>query len=107
MVIRISQVVLGFVLLFVLLPISNRMSSVEAMQMGALSSLEYDGFQGNASHSSPSSCCEAIGSFLFACDFMIFQPEYASASGGNEQIAYSVPVVQSIFIESLSPPPKA
>jgi hypothetical protein len=107
MVIKISQVILGFVLLFALFPISNGMPSMEAMQTSAVSTLEYGGLRGNASHSSPSSCCEAIGSFLFACDFMIFQAEDASASGGNEQIAYSIPVVQSIFVESLSPPPKA
>src|SRR6266508_4758114 len=107
MVIRISPVILGFVLLFALLPISNRISSMEAMQMGALSSFEYDGPQGNASHSSTGSCCEAIGSFLLACDFMISQSEYTGSSGADEQIAYSVPIVQSIHIESLAPPPKA
>jgi|SRR6266511_4984082 len=107
MVIRISHVALGFVLLLALLPMPNQMLSMEAMGMDAVSSSQYYVLQGNAVDNSTGSCCEAIGSFLLACDFMVFQSACVDVDGGSDQIAYSVPIVQSIFIESLAPPPKA
>ncbi len=75
--------------------------------MDAVSSSQYYVLQGNAVDNSTGSCCEAIGSFLLACDFMVFQSACVDVDGGSDQIAYSVPIVQSIFIESLAPPPKA
>ena len=56
---------------------------------------------------STSSCCEALGLLLFACDFILFQSAYATQNRGSEQIEYSVPITQSIYIKSLAPPPKA
>ncbi len=53
------------------------------------------------------SCCEAIGSFLIACDFMVFQSACVGLHGGSEQIAYSLTILQSIYLETLAPPPKA
>ena len=63
--------------------------------------------QEKTSGNSTGSCCEASSSLLFACDFIVFQSADAASNGGSNQIAYLAPIVQSIYIESLAPPPKA
>jgi hypothetical protein len=103
---KLLHFLLGFTFLIGLLPISNHMLSMQAMHMDATASLGSP-VQEKTSNNSTGSCCEAIGSFLLACDFMAFQIAFVGSNGGNNQIAYSIPIVQSIYIESLAPPPKA
>ncbi len=103
---KLLHIVLGTTFLVGLLPISNHMLSMQGMHMAAetsISSTAQEKTRGN----STGSCCEAIGSLLFACDFIVFESADAGPSGGSEQIAYVVPIIQSIYIESLAPPPKA
>jgi len=103
---KLLHILLGSTFLIGLLPISNHMLSMQAMHMNAVASVSST-VQEKATENSTGSCCEAIGSSLLACDFMVFQTACVGSNGGSEQIVYSVPIVQSIYIESLAPPPKA
>jgi hypothetical protein len=103
---KLLSLLLGSVFLIGLLPISNHMSSMQTMQMDAGVSLNSTAHE-KTSDNSTGSCCDAIGSFLLACDFMVFQSAAAGSNRGSQQIAYSVPVIQSIYLETLAPPPKA
>ena len=82
------------------------MLSMQEMHMAAEASISSTAQARTGDHST-SSCCEAIGSFLMACDFIVFQSACAGSNGGSEQIEYSVSIVRLIYIESLAPPPKA
>ena len=103
---KLTHILLGLTLLVGLLPISNHMESMRviSMNMAASPSITTDE---KTSDNSPGSCCEAIGSFLLACDFIVFQSAFIDPTGGSEQVAYSLPIVQSIYIQTLAPPPKA
>src|SRR6266545_2021947 len=91
--VKLLHILLGFIFLIGLLPISNHMLSMQAMHMNAVASVSGTVHE-KASDNSTGSCCEAIGSFLLACDFMVFQTMCVGSNGGSEQIAYSVPIVQ-------------
>jgi len=103
---KLLHILLGVTFLIGLLPVSHHMLFMQTMQMNATASLSSTA-QEKTSDNPIGSCCEAIGSFLLACDFMIFQSAFAGSNGRSEQIAYLVPIVQSIYIEALAPPPKA
>src|SRR6266545_4332729 len=102
---KLLHLILGFTFLNGLLPISNHMLSMQAMYMDSVTSISSP-VQEKTSNNTTGSCCEAIGSFLLACDFMLFHPAYVSSNRGSDQIAYSVPLVRSISIKNLTPPPK-
>lgn len=104
--VRLLHILLGITFLVGLLPISNHMLTMQAMHMVAGAS-SGNTTQEETGDYSAASCCEAIGSLLLACDFMVFQPVCAGPSGGSEKIAYSVLILQSIYIQILAPPPKA
>ena len=103
---KLLHIILGVTFLVGLLPVPNHMLSMQEMHMAAEASISSMA-QEKPSGNSTSSCCEAIGSLLFGCDFIVIQSMYADLNGGSEQIAYSVPIVQSIYIQTLAPPPKA
>jgi hypothetical protein len=103
---KLLHLVLGVTFLVGLLPISNHMLTMQVMHMDASTSLSGTA-QEKTGDIPTGSCCEAIGSLLLVCDFMVFQLAYAGSTGGSEQIAYSVPIVQLIYTKSLAPPPKA
>ena len=103
---KLLHILLGVTFLVGLLPISNHMLSVQVMPMDGSASLNSTA-QEKTSDTSTGSCCDAIGSFLLGCDFMVFESMWTDSNGGSEQMAYSVPIVQSIYIEFLAPPPKA
>lgn len=63
--------------------------------------------QENAGDHSTSSCCDAIGPFVLTCDFVASPLAFAPECGGSERVAYSAPIVESIYIKKLAPPPKA
>ena len=103
---KLLHIVLGVTFLIGLLPISNHMLPMQAMYMDSETSLRSTA-QARTGDNSTGSCCEAIGSFLLSCDFVVCQSVCACANRDSEQIASSVSFVQSISIESLVPPPKA
>ena len=100
------HILLGFIFLVGLLPISNHMLPMQAMPMDTGMSHNMPVHE-KSSDNSTGSCCEAIGSLLLACDFMVFPSVWVGLDRGSEQIAYSIPVIHSIYIQTLSPPPKA
>ena len=103
---KLLHVVLGVIFLVGLLPISKHMLTMQAMHMGTSTSLS-SVTQEKIGNSSTDSCCEAIGSLLLVCDFMIFQSACADPSGDREEILQSIPIFQPLYIRSLGPPPKA
>ena len=62
---------------------------------------------GSAADNSAGSCCDELASFSIGCSFLV--PQYACVdfSGGSKQVINSNPVAQSIYIETVTPPPKA
>lgn len=62
---------------------------------------------GNAGKISMESCCDAIAPFYIGCGFLV--PQYACIDffGGSKRLINSNPLFQSIYIEILTPPPKA
>jgi hypothetical protein len=80
---------------------------MRAMRMDMMSFSQHDLVQGYAGDNSRESCCDAIGSFLIVCDFIVFQFACVSPDGGSERVVISVPGIPSIYIKSVIPPPKA
>jgi hypothetical protein len=104
--VKLLQILLSAVFLFGLLPISNHMPAMQTMHMDAKISLS-SATQEKRGNSSTDTCCEAIGSLLLVCDFMIFQSACADPSGDSKEILHSIPIFQSLYIQFLGPPPKA
>lgn len=102
---RLLSITLPIALLMGLLPISNHMSSMQTMRMDATAP-HINNLQENAGDHSTSSCCDAIGPFVVTCDFMASQSARIPDYGGSERVAYSAPIVESIYIKTLAPPPK-
>ncbi len=103
---KLLSLLLGSIFLIGLLPISNHMLSMQAMHMNAVASVSST-VQEKTTENSTGSCCEAIGSFLLACDFMVFQTAFVGSNWGSNQITYSIAVIHLVYIETLVPPPKA
>jgi hypothetical protein len=102
LVLLISSIVTG------LSPISHPMSSMQIMygdEMGISYQSNMD--HGNASENSMGSCCDEIAPFSIGCSFLI--PQYAciDLSGDSNRVFYSSPLVHLIYIETITPPPKA
>jgi hypothetical protein len=100
--------VLTSAILMGLSPMSHPMSSMQIMHTDEMT-LSY---QNNMQHetagkNSTGTCCDEIASFAIGCSFLV--PQYAciDAFGGIKRVMSSDPIVQSIFIETLTPPPKA
>jgi hypothetical protein len=95
-----------------LFPISDHMSSMQAMHtdMGMTSywtSPQSNNDEENEGDNSTGSCCVVMGPFLLTCDFMVSPPAYISKYGGGERVVNSIAVIHSIYIEDVTPPPKA
>lgn len=103
---KLLSAVLGSALLIGLLPMSNHMSFMQTMSIDAATASQSHIVQGNVGDTSPRSCCDAIGPLSPACDFVISQSGYVAQYGGNERVEDTAPIVQSIYIETIAPPPK-
>lgn len=103
---RLLFITLIFALLRGLLPISDPMSSMQTMRMD-MPAPHTNLAQANTGDHPTSSCCDAIGPFVLTCDFMACQSTCIPEYGDSERVAYSVPIVQSIYVKTLVPPPKA
>jgi hypothetical protein len=104
---KLLLIVMTSAILMGLSSMSHPMSSMQIMHMDEMT-LSY---QNNMEHeragkNSTGSCCDEIASFAIGCSFMV--PQYAcmDLSGGSEQVINSNPLVQSIYIDTLTPPPK-
>ena len=111
-IVKLLSIALGYALVIGLLPISNYMVSMQTMQMDAATTSQIAGsitsiVHGSASENSTGSCCDAIAPFSVGCAFLAPQYTYIAPSGGSKRVVNSNPVVQSIYIQAVIPPPKA
>jgi hypothetical protein len=84
------------------------MLSMPGMEMETMSALH----QGNMAHESADEhstlpCCDAITPCSLAVDFLFIEPDTIASYGGSKRVASSALLVQPIYINTLSPPPKA
>ena len=105
-------VALGFALLIELLPVPNHMSSVEIMPMETPTISQIDAsqrilVQRHARDNSTGSCCDAMNPVSLACDFLPSHSACTTLYGDSQRVINSDPVVRLIYIEAISPPPKA
>jgi hypothetical protein len=97
------------------LPMSNHMS-VQTMHMddhvdeskvseaAASPMVAGPGNEENHHHTSSESCCNACCPF---CIFVVVQSVSAIPCGDNEKVGYSDLIIQSVYVTSITPPPKA
>lgn len=100
-------IALGFALLIRLFPTFNHMSSMQTASVSALGTDQSYVIQGVAGHNSSGPCCDAMGAFSSVCDFMAAPSACVTLFGDSERAVISAPVVQSVYIEAVIPPPKA
>ena len=101
------SIALGFALLIRLFPAFNHMASMQTVFAGAVMTYQNDVVQGNAGENSTGTCCDAMGVFSPVCDFMASQSAFVALYGGSEGVVNSEPIVRSIYVEAVIPPPKA
>jgi hypothetical protein len=104
-------------LLFILFIFANVMGlfslthpilSMQAMHMDEMTiSHQSSTDHGSVGDHSTGSCCDVIASTSIGCAFLAPQNIVIDFSGGNKQVINSSPLVQSIHLETLTPPPKA
>ena len=109
---KLLSIALGYALVVGLLPTSNHMLSMQTTRMDATATFQIAAsqsnlVQGNAGDNSPGSCCDAISAFSLTCDFLLTQSACVTVYGGSDRVVNSAPVIQSIYIEAVAPPPKA
>ena len=85
----------------------SQMQFMHAMSMDTRGVSQSVTARGNVDDASTGTCCDAMGSVSPACDFIVAQPACVALYGDSEQIAHSIPIVRSIYIETVAPPPKA
>jgi len=95
--------VLTSAILMGLTPMSHPMSSMQTMHMDEMTI----SYQNNMEHESADKSSAEIASFAIGCSFLV--PQYAciDSFGGSKQVINGNPLAQSIYIETLTPPPKA
>ena len=105
------NIFLGFALLIGLSPISNYMLSVETLYIDAAMTSQMVSSQGKTDQDNEGDnsalCCDVIAPFSIACAFLVPQCTYVGLSGGSERVGISAPLIQSIYIKAVIPPPKA
>ena len=105
---RLLLILLTFALLIGLSPTSNHMFAMQTMQIDEMTMSQHrDMADDSAGENSTMPCCDEIAQFSISCAFLVPQFAYVVISGGSERVGYSAPLIQSIYIEILAPPPKA
>lgn len=102
--------VLMLVLLIGLSPMSSHhMFAMQTTRTNKMMMVQQNNMLGGntAGESSTGSCCDEIAQSFMGCAFLVLQEACIVLSGGNERVGYSTPLIQSSFIETLAPPPKA
>lgn len=109
---KLVHITLGFAILIGLLPMSRSMLSMQVSSVGATISSTTVFAQNNTGqehtrHRTAGSCCdEALDPSSLVCVVIIPQSNSVALSGGSQRAAYSTPVVQAIYIEAATLPPK-
>ena len=97
-----STIVMG------LFPTTHPMFSMHAMPLDEMAiSYQSNMEHGSAGENSTGSCCDEIASFAIGCAFLVPHYTFIYFCGGSNKVIQSKPVVQSIYIETVTPPPKA
>ncbi len=109
---KLLRVMIRLVLLVGLLPMSNHMSfmlvlHIDNKTISEMTVSQISEASGNVNDTSPEPCCDSISSLSMSCDFTTSLSGYVLECGGNQQVIKSTPIVQSIDIEAVIPPPKA
>ena len=111
--VRPFQILLVVALLLGLSPNSNRnMLSMQAMNIERSTNVRRLAspthiVQGNSGeHRAPVPCCDAMGQPSLSCDFMASTSVCVAFYGGSVQVLYSVPILRSVYLSTLAPPPK-
>ena len=95
------------VFLISLLLMPNHMSFTETMAMDEMISEHSNMRDQSARENSSGSCCAELTSCAIGCAFLLPQYIHLSLSGGSTRVVISNPAVQTICIETATPPPKA
>ena len=91
-----------------LFSISHPMLSMQNMPMDEVSISHQSTMEhGNSDENSMGSCCDAIAPFSIGCGLLDTQYACIDFFGGSKRLISTNPLVQSIYIETLTPPPKA
>ena len=111
-VVKLFSIVLASAFLIESLPMFNPMSSMLTMGMdqkmiSEMAVSQINVASGNVNGSSSGSCCDAIGTFSLSCDFVVSRSGSVVEYGVSKQVLDSLPIIQSTYIEAVSPPPKA
>jgi hypothetical protein len=96
-----------FGLLVGLSPLSSHMSYMHNMHMDEMISHQNNMTHESERENSTRSCCDEIASFSAGCVFLVPQSTYDALYGENKRIVNVTPIVQTIYIETAIPPPKA
>lgn len=108
---KLLVIVLTSAILMGLSPMSHPISAMPTMQTTHMDEMEpsdqINREHDDASENSTRSCCDEIVSFAIGCSFLV--PQYAciDSFGGSLRVMISDPIVQSISVKTLTPPPKA
>ena len=102
------MIVFTFALLIGLSPISNHVFAMQTVQMDGAMSSQHDDMDGGNSSGDNSSmpCCDELAQTFTGCALLVPQFDYVGLAWGSERIAGSNSAVQTIYIQTLSPPPK-
>ena len=89
-------------------PLSHHMSSMPTMHMDeiVLSHPSSMGPESNGENSTRS-CCDEIAPFSQGCSFLIPAYSCVDLAEGGKQVISTKPIAQYIYIETVTPPPKA
>ena len=105
---RILFSLLIFLMEMGLFPISHHMLSMDSPRMDKMTwSQQSDVEHGNMGENFTGSCCDGLAPFSTGCFFLVPQFTWIDLFGGSEHIINSNSIVQAIYIETLTPPPKA
>ena len=94
-----------------LLPMSSHMLWMQAMSMDTTTTFQavasHTDMQGGTDGNLDGLCCDTVSPFSMVCDFVVSQSGYVVEYGGSKQVLNSLPIIQSIYIKAVIPPPKA
>ncbi|MCI0553730.1 MAG: hypothetical protein L0287_22510 [Anaerolineae bacterium] len=102
---RMLLLILTSGLLIGVLPTSNHMT----VQMDEMAASRHGKMadENSAGDRSTMPCCNELAQTFTGCAFLVPEYGYVAISGGSERVGYSIPLIQTIYIEILAPPPKS
>jgi hypothetical protein len=96
------------IILMGLFPMTHPMLSMQAMHMDEMTISQQTNMEHGSGHDrSTGSCCDEIAPFSVGCALLVPQYTFFDSAGGSNKIINSNLVLQSVYIETLTPPPKA